>query len=76
MRFHFVGSKRGARQLSNWNRRIGSRFAFNKQTWRKLYYEHGFIEEIVIDELKDLYSAETQLVKALPKMAKKARRRN
>src|SRR3984957_16648067 len=30
------------------------------------------IEKLLEDQLKDLYSAETQLVKALPKMAKKA----
>ena len=30
------------------------------------------ISELLQDELKDLYSAETQLLKALPKMAKKA----
>jgi ferritin-like metal-binding protein YciE len=30
------------------------------------------LKDLYIDELKDLYSAETQLVKALPKMAKKA----
>ena len=30
------------------------------------------LKELYIDELKDLYSAETQLVKALPKMAKRA----
>lgn len=30
------------------------------------------LKELYIDELKDLYSAETQLVKALPKMAKSA----
>jgi ferritin-like metal-binding protein YciE len=30
------------------------------------------LKEILIDELKDIYSAETQLVKALPKMAKAA----
>lgn len=30
------------------------------------------LRELYIDELKDLYSAETQLVKALPKMAKNA----
>ena len=30
------------------------------------------IKELYIDELKDLYSAENQLVKALPKMAKAA----
>jgi ferritin-like metal-binding protein YciE len=30
------------------------------------------LEDLVADELKDLYSAENQLIKALPKMAKKA----
>jgi ferritin-like metal-binding protein YciE len=30
------------------------------------------LRELYVDELKDLYSAETQLVKALPKMAKAA----
>ena len=30
------------------------------------------LKDLYIDELKDLYSAETQLVKALPKLAKKA----
>jgi ferritin-like metal-binding protein YciE len=30
------------------------------------------LKELYIDELKDLYNAETQLVKALPKMAKAA----
>ncbi len=32
--------------------------------------ERGSLRELYVDELKDLYSAETQLVKALPKMAK------
>src|SRR3954454_9293760 len=30
------------------------------------------LEELLVDHLKDLYSAENQLVKALPKMAKAA----
>jgi ferritin-like metal-binding protein YciE len=30
------------------------------------------LHELLVDELKDLYSAENQLLKALPKMAKKA----
>src|SRR6187401_1265433 len=30
------------------------------------------LKDLYIDELRDLYSAENQLVKALPKMAKKA----
>ena len=28
------------------------------------------LEELLVDELKDLYSAENQIIKALPKMAK------
>lgn len=32
----------------------------------------GSLRDLYIDELKDLYNAETQLVKALPKMAKAA----
>jgi ferritin-like metal-binding protein YciE len=34
--------------------------------------EHKALMELFVDELKDLYSAETQLIKALPKMAKAA----
>jgi ferritin-like metal-binding protein YciE len=34
--------------------------------------ENKGLRELYIDELKDLYSAENQLVKALPKMAKAA----
>ena len=30
------------------------------------------LHELLVDELKDLYSAENQIIKALPKMAKKA----
>ena len=31
------------------------------------------LKELLVEELKDLYSAESQLVKALPRLAKKAR---
>jgi ferritin-like metal-binding protein YciE len=34
--------------------------------------EHNELRELYIDELRDLYNAENQLVKALPKMAKAA----
>ena len=30
------------------------------------------LEELFVDELKDIYSAENQIIKALPKMAKAA----
>ncbi|HET6382065.1 MAG TPA: DUF892 family protein, partial [Armatimonadota bacterium] len=30
------------------------------------------LQDLYVDELKDLYSAETQIVKALPKMAEAA----
>jgi ferritin-like metal-binding protein YciE len=34
--------------------------------------ESNPLEELLVDELKDLYSAENQIIKALPKMAKAA----
>jgi ferritin-like metal-binding protein YciE len=34
--------------------------------------KHKALKELFVDELKDLYSAENQLIKALPKMAKAA----
>jgi ferritin-like metal-binding protein YciE len=34
--------------------------------------EHKALKELFVDELKDLYSAENQLIKTLPKMAKAA----
>jgi ferritin-like metal-binding protein YciE len=34
--------------------------------------KHSALKELYVDELKDLYSAENQLVKALPNMAKAA----
>ena len=34
--------------------------------------EHKALQELFVDELKDLYSAENQLIKTLPKMAKAA----
>jgi ferritin-like metal-binding protein YciE len=34
--------------------------------------EHQALKELYVDELKDIYNAENQLVKALPKMAKAA----
>src|SRR5512134_2785016 len=33
----------------------------------------GHLEDLLADELKDLYSAENQIIKALPKMAKNAK---
>jgi ferritin-like metal-binding protein YciE len=35
--------------------------------------EHSALKELYIDELRDIYNAETQLLKALPKMAKASR---
>lgn len=34
--------------------------------------ENNFLKELYIDELRDIYDAETQLIKALPQMAKAA----
>ena len=33
---------------------------------------HGNLKSLYVDELRDLYSSEQQLIKALPKMAKAA----
>src|ERR1700683_1797626 len=37
---------------------------------RRYVMQQSELKELYVDELKDIYSAETQLVKALPKMAK------
>jgi ferritin-like metal-binding protein YciE len=42
------------------------------QKRRRLEMKLKTLHDLLVDELKDLYSAETQLVKALPKMAKAA----
>jgi ferritin-like metal-binding protein YciE len=39
---------------------------------RRCIVQQAELKDLFIDELKDIYSAETQLVKALPKMAKAA----
>jgi len=46
--------------------------------WHRLCIEWGMskissLNEVFIDQLKDLYSAESQLIKALPKLAKAAK---
>src|ERR1700732_523232 len=38
----------------------------------RITVEHTALKQLYIDELRDLYSAESQLVKALPKLAKAA----
>jgi ferritin-like metal-binding protein YciE len=40
--------------------------------YKEIQMEHKALNELFIDELKDIYSAENQLIKALPKMAKAA----
>src|SRR6202011_1324684 len=44
----------------------------NSISTRRLTMEHKALKELFVDELKDLYSAENQLIKTLPKMAKAA----
>src|ERR1700689_3247291 len=39
---------------------------------KEIQMEHKDLMELFVDELKDIYSAENQLIKALPKMAKAA----
>src|ERR1019366_7810850 len=38
----------------------------------RLNMKLGTLQDLLVDELKDLYSAENQIIKALPKMVKKA----
>src|SRR3989440_1675361 len=45
---------------------------FKHQTKEKIIMSMDSLKDLYIDELKDLYNAENQLLKALPKMAKKA----
>jgi ferritin-like metal-binding protein YciE len=44
--------------------------------FKETQMEHKDLMELFVDELKDLYSAESQLIKALPKMAKAATSEN
>jgi ferritin-like metal-binding protein YciE len=48
----------------------------NPKPPKEIHMEHKALTELFIDELKDIYSAETQLIKALPKMAKAATSEN
>jgi ferritin-like metal-binding protein YciE len=43
-----------------------------KREGQKMAKKINNLEDLLVDQLKDLYSAENQLVKALPKMAKAA----
>ena len=45
---------------------------FSRQGRNGSYMKLPSLKQLLIEELRDLYSAETQLVKALPKMAKAA----
>jgi len=51
---------------------LGVGSAFEKQLYCFTEMKLANLESLLIHELKDLYSAETQLIKALPKMAKAA----
>jgi ferritin-like metal-binding protein YciE len=44
----------------------------NPKPLKEIQMEHKDLMELFVGELKDLYSAESQLIKALPKMAKAA----
>jgi ferritin-like metal-binding protein YciE len=48
----------------------------NPKSLKEIQMEHKDLMELFVDELKDLYSAESQLIKALPKMAKAATSEN
>src|ERR1041384_4860187 len=46
--------------------------SFKQSTTEEYFMAMDSLKDLYIDELKDLYNAENQLLKALPKMAKKA----
>src|SRR5437764_15090585 len=48
------------------------RFLNNKPTTQETTMDENGLKQLYVEELKDLFSAENQLVKALPKMAKAA----
>jgi ferritin-like metal-binding protein YciE len=52
---------------------VGCEFPSNtKRQKGDIHVERETLRELYVDELKDIYNAETQLVKALPKMAEAA----
>src|SRR5947209_10841774 len=63
--------RRGAAGLlpSHWARKTRE---FGKIAQRRVAMEHNALMELYVDELKELYDAESRLVKALPKVAKAA----
>jgi ferritin-like metal-binding protein YciE len=54
----------------------GKTWSDNPKPLKEIQMEHKDLMELFVDELKDLYSAESQLIKALPKMAKAATSEN
>src|ERR1700727_152376 len=44
--------------------------AQSENPWRIMVMEENTLRGLYVDELRDIYDAETQLVKALPEMAK------
>jgi Domain of unknown function (DUF892) len=55
-----------------WSRKPFSPPAANISAMRFSVLKLNFLRDLLIEELRDLYSAETQLVSALPKMAEAA----
>src|SRR2546423_8834035 len=67
MRFYFgADSSRTARGTEGISR------PFKHQTKEEIFMSMDSLKDLYIDELKDLYNAENQLLKALPRMAKRA----
>jgi ferritin-like metal-binding protein YciE len=59
--------------ISNLNsREAGGFLPFQHQTKEETFMSMDSLKDLYIDELKDLYNAENQLLKALPRMARKA----
>jgi ferritin-like metal-binding protein YciE len=61
-----------AKYFSKKNNRQWLSAPFWNYTTKEMMMPQGALRELYIDELRDIYNAETQLVKVLPKMAKAA----
>jgi ferritin-like metal-binding protein YciE len=57
---------------SNYSLRRRTKLSSQQSNFRFKIMSYQTLKDLLVEELKDLYSAETQLLKALPKMAKAA----
>jgi hypothetical protein len=60
---------RSPREAHPLNKQLVEKMRTLRESSRRVKVETDGLKELYINELKDLYSAENQLLKALPKMA-------